>query len=280
MAADEPRLRAGPAFGLGLRRVPAAQWPAAQWPAAEWPAAEWPEPEWLDQGRGTPADVQANLREMARINRWLGGLRALTRHLFPRLAAAAPGPLSVLDLGAGSADLGLAIAAWARAHGRCVQVWALDRSARCLRVARQTAGQPRAAGAIGLLQADAARLPLAPASVDFVISSLFLHHLEPAGVAALLRAAGRLARRGVVMSDLVRGRLPLAAFGVLSPVFARHPLTRHDGALSIRRAYTPLELRALAAEAGLAGAQVHAHFPWRMTLVAPVEGAGREVAGE
>ncbi len=219
--------------------------------------------EWLDEGRGTPGEVAANLAEMARLNHRLGGLSALTRHLYPRLAAA-PGPVSVLDLGAGSADVPLQIAHWARAHGREVRLHALDWSARNLRVARaHLAGDPR----VSLLQADAGRLPLAPGSVDFVISTLFLHHLSPPEATALLRAAFGLARRAVLMSDLVRGVMPLLAFRLIQPVFARHPLTRHDGALSIRRAYTPAEARALAAAAGLPGASVHPHWPWRMTLV-------------
>jgi SAM-dependent methyltransferase len=220
--------------------------------------------EWLDEGRGTPGDVAANLAEMARLNHRLGGLSALTRHLYPRLAAA-PGPLSVLDLGSGSADVPLRIARWARAHGRAVRVHALDWSSRNLGVARaRLAGDP----CVTLLQADAGRLPLAPGSVDFVISTLFLHHLSPPQAAALLRQAFGLARRAVLMSDLVRGLSPLLAFRLVQPVFARHPFTRHDGALSIRRAYTPAELRELAVAAGLPGARVHAHWPWRMTLVA------------
>lgn len=226
--------------------------------------------EWLDQGRGTPEDVAANLAEMARTNRWLGGLRALTRHLYPRLAAA-PGPLTVLDLGTGSADVALAIARWARQHGRAVRVLGVDWSARNLVVARaHTAADP----AVHLLRADAGRLPLAPASVDYVISTLFLHHLPPNEVTTLLRRAAQIARRGVLMSDLERGWLPLAAFKLVQPLFARHPFTRHDGALSIRRAYTRAELAALAEAAGLNAARVHQAFPWRLTLVADLKGAG------
>lgn len=220
--------------------------------------------EWLDQGRGTPADVAANLAEMARFNRWLGGTYALTRHLFPRLLAAA-GPLTVLDVGTGAADLPRAVAHWARDQRRDVRVVGLDWSARNLAVARAhtTAGR-----GLSLLRADAGRLPLAPGSVDYVVSTLFLHHLQPNAVTALLRAAASLARRGVIMSDLARGWLPLAAFKLVAPVFAHHPMTRHDGALSIRRAYTRAELGALAAEAGLRSFRVHAHWPWRLTLVA------------
>jgi SAM-dependent methyltransferase len=231
------------------------------------PPPFWPQlprddqPEWLDQGRGTARDVAANLAEMARINRWLGGTHAITRHLYPRILAAT-GPVTVLDLGTGSAEFPARLAAWARARGRVVRVIAVDWAARNLAIAR---AQARAG--VSLLQADALQPPLPAGGVDFVISSLFLHHFAPAAAADLLRGAARLARRAVIMTDLVRGRLPALAFRLVQPVFARHPLTRHDGALSIRRAYTPRELRALAATAGLSNAQVTFHMPWRMTLV-------------
>jgi SAM-dependent methyltransferase len=222
------------------------------------------EPEWLDLGNGSPADVAANLTEMWRLTRYFGGLPALTRHLYPRLAPA-HGTICVVDLGTGSAEVPVSIARWARRRGLDVRLVAVDRAARNLAIARS-----RVASALNvhLLHADAACLPLPKESVDVVISSLLLHHFSPGQVVDLLRSAHALARRSLVMSDLVRGRLPSLAFRLIQPVCARNSLTRHDGALSIRRAYTPAELRRLAAAAGLPNAQVHVHWPWRMTLVA------------
>jgi SAM-dependent methyltransferase len=222
------------------------------------------EPEWLDQGRGSSADVAQNLDEMWRLNRWLGGWGALNRHLYPRLLAARA-PCTLLDLGTGSAQMPLAIARWARAHQIAVNVIGLDWAQRHLAVARlRMDGNAQ----VRLLQADSQRLPLPDRAVDFVISSLFLHHFAPEAVVDLLRAGYGLARRALIMTDLVRGVLPGLAFGLVQPVLARHPLTRHDGRLSIRRAYTPAELRALAAAAGLTNARVYTHWPWRMTVVA------------
>jgi 2-polyprenyl-3-methyl-5-hydroxy-6-metoxy-1,4-benzoquinol methylase len=220
--------------------------------------------EWLDTGRGTPADAAANLAEMWRLNRWLGGLRSLTRHLYPRLERGLA-PVTVLDLGAGAADVAATVAGWARRRGLAVRVIAAEWAARNLSAARaRRANVP----GLSLLQADAVRLPLAAGSVDFVISTLLLHHFAPPAAVELLRSAFAHARRGLIMSDLVRGRLPLWAFRLAQPVFARHPFTRHDGALSIRRAYTPAEALALAQAAGLPNPRVHAHWPWRLTLVA------------
>lgn len=220
--------------------------------------------ELLDQGVGSAADVRANLTEMWRLNRMLGGVTALTRHLFPLLARTTD-PQHVVDLGTGSGELALHVVGWARAKPLDVRMWLLDVSARNLAVAQANANDLAAAR---LVQANMGTLPFAPGSVDYYMSSLVLHHLPPEGVIALLSETYGRARRGIVMSDLVRGYLPLAAFRLVQPVLVRNYLTRHDGALSIRRAYLPRELLALAREAGLETARVYSHFPWRMTLVA------------
>jgi len=221
------------------------------------------EAELLDQGHGSPQDVRENLAEMWRINRFLGGLRALTAHLDRRLPQDGS-PVTVADLGTGSGEMAAYLARRLRRRGHAVRVLAVDWAARHLAIAAERgAGPPD----VLLLRADAAQLPLPAQGVDFVISSLFLHHFEPDAAADLLRTAFACARRALIMSDLVRGWLPLAAFRLVQPAFARNYLTRHDGALSVRRAYTPDELRALAYRAGLEGARVHTHWPWRMTLV-------------
>ncbi len=220
--------------------------------------------ELLDLGLGSRAEAVENLREMQRINAHFGGTRALTRHLYPRLLLHG-GPARVLDLGTGGAGLPLLLARWARKLHLPLEIYGVDWSARNLSISLENIqGAPE----IHLLQADGARLPLPSGQVDFVVSTLFLHHLTPAALVRVLREADRLARKGVIMSDLVRGWLPYLAFKLIQPVYARNYLTRHDGALSVRRAYTPGELARLAQQAGLTRVRVYTHWPWRMTLVA------------
>jgi SAM-dependent methyltransferase len=217
----------------------------------------------LDLGCGNASDVARNLREMEQTNRYLGGYRALTRHLFPRLAAAG-NPVSVLDIGTGRAGLPRLIAEWGRRHKVAVSVLAVDRAARHLAVAAAFA-QPYPE--IMLVRADGHCLPLPCRSADYTVSSLVLHHCAPESLVRLLQAGYEISRRGLIMTDLVRGWLPYFAFKLVQPVFARNFLTRRDGATSIRRAYKPRELLALAQAAGLHAARVYTHGPWRMTLV-------------
>jgi len=220
--------------------------------------------ELLDLGEGSIADVRDNLAEMWLINRWLGGLSALTLHLYPRLQAA-PSLVTIIDLGTGGAEIPRYLANWSNRHRIPLRLVGIDWASRNLKVAAQTV---RDVQNVALLQADALRLPLLDFSVDYFISSLFLHHLPPEAVIALLRSSYQSAGRGIIMTDLVRGLLPLAAFRLIQPIFARNYLTRHDGMLSIRRAYTPDELYQMALAAGIPQPSITTHWPWRMTLVA------------
>ncbi len=208
--------------------------------------------ELLDTGYGSEGEVRASLDDLWRINRYLGGIRALTVHLDRRLWGQAR---TVLDIGSGSGEIAALIAA---RYPQC-RVMALDNSRRHLVVAREKVGR-----SVMLVQADAGHLPFGANSVDYVVSSLFLHHLGPDAVAGLLRRAYEIARCGVVMSDLVRGRVPLMAFRCITPLVS--PITRHDGAVSVRRAYTVSEMRELAARAGLRHGRVRGHPMFRMTL--------------
>jgi 2-polyprenyl-3-methyl-5-hydroxy-6-metoxy-1,4-benzoquinol methylase len=218
-------------------------------------------PEMLDLGQGTLADVRQNLHEMWRINGWLGGMYALKAYVLPRIQSQA----IVLDIGTGGAEIPVYLMQWAEKSGASLQVIGLDWAARNLSVASDnTASQP----GITLMRANALELPFAASNIDVVFSSLFLHHFSADDVIKLLRGVYQCARCSIVMTDLVRGWLPLIAFKLITPIFARNHLTRYDGALSIRRAYTPAELYALACQAGLPHARIYSHWPWRMTLVA------------
>jgi len=220
--------------------------------------------ELLDLGQGSSRDVAENLAEMQRINDVLGGTRALTRHLFPRLLLH-NGPVTLLDLGTGGGGLPRVLVSWARRLNLPLRVLAVDWSARNLEAAAQ---QSERWPEIELVRADALCLPLEPGQVDYVISLLFMHHFSPQNLVWMMQEAYEMARVAVIMSDLVRGWLPYLAFKLVRPVFARNNLTRHDGALSVRRAYTPEEINRLVVRAGLLNSSIYTHFPWRMTLVA------------
>ncbi|HVO98764.1 MAG TPA: methyltransferase domain-containing protein [Bryobacteraceae bacterium] len=96
-----------------------------------------------------------------------------------------------------------------------------------------------------IVNGNAATDPLPEA--DVAICVCMLHHLSQHDAVALIRNASRSCRRLIVL-DLVRHRIPLALFRVfLSPFLNR--INAADGVTSIKRAFTPGEMRALVDEA-------------------------------
>ncbi len=98
---------------------------------------------------------------------------------------------------------------------------------------------------VPMVAADATR-DLLPDS-DVAVCSLLAHHLSPEENIAMIRNVGRSCRRFLIL-DLIRHPLPLALFSIfLCPLIS--PEAGSDGRLSVRRAYTPAEFRAMAEEA-------------------------------
>ncbi len=195
--------------------------------------------ELLDRGVLAPAELATNLSDLARLNRLPGGAAASTDAV-ARLLAGTPG--HVLDVGTGRADIPLRMAA------RGWSVVALESDPEVLTIARQsTAAEP----AVQVVAGDGRSLLFPDAAFDVAHCSLLLHHLDRPEAVALLREMRRVARRGVVVNDLRRGWLPLLATGVGVALLGRCRATRHDGLLSVRRAYTVAELDDLLLEAGL-----------------------------
>jgi hypothetical protein len=100
-----------------------------------------------------------------------------------------------------------------------------------------------------------------------VICSTMLHHLDWQQGIALLQSMAAVARHAVVVNDLVRSRLHYYAARLLLAVMACHPVTRHDGSLSVLRAYSVGEVREMVRLAGLASAHVSTVLGYRFVLV-------------
>jgi hypothetical protein len=117
------------------------------------------------------------------------------------------------------------------------------------------------------------QLPFAANSVDLVLMSQVAHHLAPSAVIDLVRAATRIARRGVILADLSRSRLAAVGFAVAARALRFDRATRHDGVTSVRRGYLVPELRALLSASGVS-ARIHTRPPCRLVATwRPAPGA-------
>ncbi len=200
--------------------------------------------ELLDHPDADPRVVHESLHHIARSNRWFGGWWAV-RHGLDRILASTPdnGPLTLLDIGTGLADLPRAAVTWAARRGVRITPLGLERHRTAAALARRNG--------VSTLLGCAGALPVRTKSVDLVIASQLVHHLAPEAIVTFCREADRIARRGVVIADLRRSRWALAGFWVGSRLLGFDRATRDDGLTSVRRGFTATELRSLMARAGI-----------------------------
>jgi len=211
----------------------------------------------LMDGHVAAAELEGSLVDLERANRFLGGSAPILREI-RRVDGR-----RVLDIGSGSADIPLAIVRDGARHGRDVRVTCLDRSESMIAIARRRTGNDER---LTFVRGEGDRLPFDSGTFDVTTCALALHHFEPTSARLLLAEMRRVAGRTPIVCDLRRSRVAHAGVLLWSTVCTRNRLTRHDGPLSVRRAYTPDEACELAHDAGWSNPRVRKDAFFRMTL--------------
>jgi 2-polyprenyl-3-methyl-5-hydroxy-6-metoxy-1,4-benzoquinol methylase len=235
------------------------------------------EDEWMDAPDADPAELEKSLRFIRRVNSLLGYTRSTIGHL-DRLMRVLPGiplrhpipseapavhpglQLKILDVATGSGDVPRAILRWADRRKFDCEVTGIDLHHATLHRAFELERDAR----LHFTRGDATQLPFADRSFDFVLTSMFLHHLDPPMVISVLREMDRVAKRGVIIADLLRSRRAYAWISLFTAF--SNPMVKHDARVSVSGAFTSDELVGMASQAGLAYLKPHRHFGHRLVL--------------
>jgi SAM-dependent methyltransferase len=187
----------------------------------------------LDDPSVHPSLRARAMDDIVRSNRLFGGLRAALIEIRAARRNVA-GPLTLLDVGSGLADIPAVAAADARRAGFSLTTIAVDGAPSLAAAAKRLVAHAVCANALAL--------PFGDASVDFVMCSQLLHHFDEPGARRLIRELNRVARHAVIVSDLRRSWIAAAGFWVAAVLLGFHRITRHDGVVSVLRGFTPSEL--------------------------------------
>jgi SAM-dependent methyltransferase len=181
------------------------------------------EREILERSGVTEEQEARSYHELAIINRLLGN----TRYLIHALRSDPLPVRRVLDIGCGSGEVLRDVTQALGVEGIGIDV----------SPGRVQGGQ--------IVRANAVTDLLPEAEVAY--STFVAHHLCETDLIQMIRNVRRSSRRFILV-DLVRCWIPLSLFRVFIAPFVS-TITGADGQTSIRRAYTPRELRAVVADA-------------------------------
>lgn len=187
----------------------------------------------LDNPAVDPALMKRSMRDVERANALFGGRRAALAELEPALKEL-HGRATLLDVGTGRGDIPEAAVQIARSFGVELHTVGLDISLPLVDENRNRTGH--------VLRGDALALPFRSRSVDIVLASQVIHHFTESSATALIREMNRVARHRVVISDLRRSFFAAAGLWLGSFPLGFHPVSRHDGVVSVMRGFLPFEL--------------------------------------
>ena len=203
--------------------------------------------ELMDDPEVDAGELAHNFDDIERANALFGGTKPVVDQILARDVS------SLLDVGCGSADVPRAVLGAAHKRGRRLDIVALDTSETVLAIARARTDPE---SGIRFVRGDAAALPFADGAFDVATCNLALHHFDPPLALIVLRELRRVARVTPLVCDLERSRLGYVATLGFARFVAKNRLTKHDGPLSVRRAYTASEVSLLASAAGWSAPRV------------------------
>ncbi|MDR9441531.1 MAG: methyltransferase domain-containing protein [Schleiferiaceae bacterium] len=218
------------------------------------------QPELLDDLRIAPQDLARNLRELAAVNRLLGGHRNLFR-LIRQEAPRHADPLRIADVGCGGGDALHYLTRQPGLAARKLELTGLDHSPLVLDYARQHHGHPL----IRYQQLDALK-PWPAEQYHLICFNLVLHHFTDAQLITLLQRASRQGQ-ALLITDLHRSRLAYAGFACLARLLGFSYVSRHDGLLSVRKSFTRRDWHRLCRAAGLPPPEVSWRWAFRWAVV-------------
>ena len=181
-------------------------------------------------------ELATTLRQIAMVNRWLGGSEVALQGL-KKLLKNIPKteqPIRILDIGCGGGEILRLIADWGRKTGRKLELIGMDAN---LFTINYAAAESKAYPEICFEQVNVFAEEFANLQFDVAICSLFMHHFTNEEIIQLLKIMKPAAKIGLIINDLERSALAHFLFNGVTAILGASKMVRYDGKLSIKRGF-------------------------------------------
>ncbi|MGB5943383.1 MAG: methyltransferase domain-containing protein [Leeuwenhoekiella sp.] len=205
------------------------------------------EPELMDNPDLDAKILRAALDEVTLVNQRLGGYSVTLEGLHRLFKAVPKGEYTILDMGCGDGAMLRKMAAYCRKRRILAQFIGIDLNPKSLEIAREKSTE---FSEITYRCQDIMTVRPADFECDIVTSTLTMHHFTDVQILQFMLHFEKLATIGIVINDLQRSRMALRLFRVFSRIFMKTKIARHDGKVSIQRAFTEKELRTYSEQLG------------------------------
>lgn len=221
-------------------------------------------PELMDEPGVPETEIAKALRELDIIGKRLGGYTVTINSLTQIMKRSKIS--SILDIGFGGGDTLREVARWAKKAKLDLQLSGVDRNPL---MAQYAAAHSQAFPHIRYCTADVFDDALLQYAPDIVMSSLFCHHFDNAALIKLLQRQLSICRTAVIVNDLHRHPIAYYAIKTITRLFSKSYLVKHDGPLSVARAFIRRDWESILSAAGIREYSLKWRWAWRWQLIIP-----------
>ncbi len=186
-------------------------------------------------------ELKKTLKDLDRINKWLGGNKITLKGLekiFDKTTHQQP--LRILDIGCGNGSLLREVAQFGRKKGIKMKLLGIDANKHAIGIARKNT---REFPEISFDALDVFSEKFRNLEADVILCTLTLHHFRDEEIENLLEIFVGVAKQGIVINDLQRSKTAYRLFKAFCAVFIRNDIAKKDGLTSILRAFKKGDLQ-------------------------------------
>lgn len=214
--------------------------------------------------------LHKNLGELDILNRYMGG-HAISMEGIKQLIVDKQKVYHLADFGCGSGDVLKYIARWARTNSYKVRLTGVDKNPDAIDYLNSNcAAYPEIRGMVS----DYKNFIKEGHEIDIVHCALFCHHLNSKELIELFRTLNQYSRLGFVINDLHRSPIAYYSVWIMTRLLNGSALSKHDGPVSVLRAFTHSDLRDLLQSAGIKKYLIQWRWAFRYLVVAKTDGHG------
>jgi hypothetical protein len=218
--------------------------------------------ELLDEPGISFNDIRRNMEELEVINQYLGGHKCTLKGIKELVGNDDQNKYHIVEIGSGGGDNLKVIQDWSRSNNKTVELSGIDYNLECINYARQVSNQ----GIINFIHSDYKNVHF-DTKPDILFSSLFCHHFSDEELIYQLQWMSKNSSLGFFINDLHRHPLAFYSIKMLTKLFSKSYLVKHDAPLSVQRAFKRKDWHQLMQRAGLVNYKLEWVWAFRWLIV-------------
>tara|TARA_R110002049_G_scaffold244830_1_gene418699 strand:- start:296 stop:1027 length:732 start_codon:yes stop_codon:yes gene_type:complete len=146
---------------------------------------------------------------------------------------------TIMDMGCGDGTMLGKVAAFYKNKPVHLELIGVDLNSKSIAMAKENF---KAYSNIRFLELDILAPEARELQCDILLCTLTMHHFDSKEIPIFLDRFVKLSRLGIVINDLQRSKVSYYLFRLFSLIFIKTKIAKHDGLVSIKSAFTKLDL--------------------------------------